>query len=389
MTSEEQAVVVPLVPVHEEPNTETMLRMLLAREALVIQRTARTPNALPSDMVAQSTGAFAKAIGQATGNLGSSTRVASDLYRVILPAGATARDLVPAVGGGFRGLVRTSGAAGITGQATLMPAALGAGATIAAGPLIATVALAVGAEMLAQHQTNKKLAAISSAVIELTARLDEKENAVLTTAAQQSSKVASYLLDRAHIPSISSAAHAFGDLDTLTNSYIAQLDRWTESVAVHENSERVYAPDLLKALVGKRDNPLAHFETMVARTYEALALRARVVVLEKVAAEFSNGDRSLPHVEAILREELRSLANRQTQLTDLLDDLAVLPTDASKAPIAFAGKGTLAARTSFSRLSRALHSAPDSVPLLTSSDHSIIELAPSASGFDVLTPSEP
>ncbi len=385
MESQEDAVVVPLVPIDTEPSTEVMLRMLLNREALIISRSDRTVGATSSGMVAQASGAFAKAIGQAVGQAG---RVASSegLYRVVLPTGAVARDLVPAVGGGVRGIVRAAGSTKIAGHARLIPAAAGAGATLAAGPLIATVGLAVAAEMLAQHQMNKKLDAIKGAVTDLTERMDEQELSVLTTAAQQSRKVAGYLLDQAQIPSISSASHAFGELDTLTTTYIRRLDKWQSIADDYQGVDRVYAPDLMNSLVGKRENQARAFEQMVAQTYEAIALRARVVVLEKVAAEFTNGDRSLPHVENVLRDELSALADRQRQLVALLDDLNVLPIDSSKVPITFAGKATLGARTSFGRLARALHSTPDSLPILTDSDQAVLELAPTAEGLAVLSP---
>jgi hypothetical protein len=337
-------------------------------------------------MVAQTSGSFAKAISQAVGQAGRAAST-EGLYRVVLPTGAVARDLVPAVGGGFRGIVRAAGSTKFAGNARLIPAAgIGTGATLAAGPLIATVGLAIAGEMLAQHQMNKKLDAIKYAVIDLKVRMDEQERSILTTASQQARKVAGYLLDQAHIPSISSAAHAFGDLDTLTNAYIDRLDRWLGIAENYQGSDRVYAPDLMRALVGKRENQAQEFEQMVAQTYEALALRARVVVLEKISAEFSNGDSSLPHVENVLRDELSVLASRQSQLVALLDDLNVLQIDASKVPIAFAGRGTLGARTSFGRLARALHAAPDSLPLLTESDQTVLELAPTADGLSVITP---
>lgn len=383
--SSEEAVVVPLVPIEAEPSTEVMLRMLLNREALLIDRVDGPLPVTQSGMVAQASGAFAKAISQAVGRAGRAAST-EGLYRVVLPTGAVARDLVPAVGGGVRGIVRAAGSTKIAGHARLIPAAAGTGAALTAGPLIATVGLAVAGEMLAQHQMNKKLDAIRGAVVDLRVRMDDQERSVLTTASQQARKVAGYLLDQAKIPSISSAAHAFGELDTLTNTYIDRLDRWSGIAAKYQGSDRVYAPDLMKGLVGKRENQAQEFEQMVLQTYEALALRARVVVLEKVAAEFSNRDRSLPHVENVLREELVALADRQTQLVGLLDDLNVLQIDASKVPIPLAGKATLGARTTFGRLSRALHSAPDSLPLLTDSDQTVLELAPVKEGLSVVAP---
>lgn len=388
METQEDAIVVPLVPLNAEPSTETMLRMLLNREAIVISRIAKPANSTSTGMVAQTSGAFAKAISRAVGQAGRAAST-EGLYQVVLPTGSVVRDLVPAVGGGFRGIARAAGSTKIAAHARLIPAsAAGAGAAVAAGPLIATVGLAVAGEMLAQHQMNKKLDAIKNAVTDIQDRLDEQDRSVLTTAEQQARRVAGYLLDQAHLPSISSAAHAFGELDTLTNTYVNRLDRWLEIADKHQGMDRVYGPDLMKTLVGKRDNPTQEFEQMVAQTYQALALRARVVVLEKIAAEFSNKDRSLPHVESVLRGELSVLADRQVQLVGLLDDLNVLQIDSSKVPISFAGKGTISARTSFGRLSRALHATPDSLPLLTDSDQAVLELAPTAEGMAVITPPE-
>ncbi|MEC3853729.1 hypothetical protein [Paenarthrobacter ureafaciens] len=385
MGLEEDAVVVPLVPLQSEPSTETMLRMLLNREALVISRAAKPAESTTSGMIAPASGAFAKAISQAIGQAG---RAPSNdaLYRVILPSGSVARDLVPAVGGGFRGIARAAGSTKVAGHVRLVPAAAGTGATLAAGPLIATVGLAVAGEMLAQHQMNKKLDAIKNSVAGIQFSMDEDERSVLATAEQQAHNVAGYLLDQAELPHLSSVSHAFGGLDTLTTKYISRLERWLEVAEKHRGSDRVYGPDLMKELVDKRDNPVREFEQMVTQTYQAVALRARVVVLEKIAAEFANADRPLPHVEKVLRDQLSGLAARQEQLVGLLDDLNVLQIDSSKVPVAFAGKSTLEARTSFGRLARALHSAPDSLPLLTESDQTVLELAPTAEGLDVITP---
>ena len=382
----EEAVVVPLREMTAAPSTEDMLRMLLNREALLISRTPDSHAGTSSGLVAQSTGAFAKAISQSAGQLGRTSGATEGLYRVIMPTGSVARDLVPAVGGGFRGIARAADSTKISGQVRLIPAVAGTGAAIAAGPLIATIGLAVAGELLAQHQMNKKLDAIKNAVISIETRANDHDRSVLSTAAGQARKVAGYLLDQAHIPAISSAAHAFGELDTLTNSYIDRLDRWRHVTQRYAGEERVYGPELLVALIGKRDNPMREFERIVAQTYEGLALRARVTVLEKVAAEYSNPDRSLPHVENLLSNELGHIAERQAQLVGLLDDLSVLRIDSSKVPVAFAGKGTLEARTTFSRLARALHALPDGIPVLTASDQTVLELAPSAEGLSVAVP---
>ena len=253
MESSREAAIVPLVPLTSEPSTEAMLRMLLNREALHIDHVPATTKSAPSGMVAQGSGAFAKAISQVTAQF-SHAQNFQGLYRAITPTGAIARDLVPAVGGGFRGLVRGADSTKIAAHVRLVPAVAGAGATVAAGPLIATVGLAVSAEMLAQHQMNKKLASIAGVLLDLQGRADQEERSIIATAGRQASKVAGYLLDQASIPSISSAAHAFGELDALTNSYISRLNRWTDTVAKHSDSDRVYAPDLLGQVGAAGDN---------------------------------------------------------------------------------------------------------------------------------------
>ena len=377
MEYQEELAVVPLVPVDATPSTDTMLRMVLNHEALLVHHVLNDSLSGRPGQVAQATGAFAKAISQVTGEFNRSFST-EGLYRVVLPAGSTAKDLVPAVGGGFRGMVRAAGSTRISGHATLLPVA-GIGATVAVGPLIATVALATVSEMLAQHQQNKKLESIQKAVQSIQTRMSDE---------QQVQKVTGYLLDRASIPKISSAPAAFGDLNTLANRWGERLVRWTETVQQYSHKDRVYGPELMLALTGEKEHAEQALENMVAQTYEALALRARVVVLEKVAAESENQNRSLPHVEAALRAELSDIAAQQTQLTELIDDLSAMPLDSSRLPVHVAGRGMINTRTSFARLSKALHSTPSALPILDQFDRMILDAAPTSDGLSIITPEE-
>ena len=386
MERQEELAVVPLVPVDATPSTDTMLRMVLNHEALLVHHVLNDSLSGRPGQVAQATGAFAKAISQVTGEFNRFFST-EGLYRVVLPAGSTAKDLVPAVGGGFRGMVKAAGSTRISGHATLLPAA-GIGATVAAGPLIATVALATVSEMFAQHQQNKKLESIQKAVQSIQTRMSDEDRAVLVTAEQQVQKVTGYLLDRASIPKISSAPAAFGDLNTLANRWGERLVRWTETVQQYSHKDCVYGPELMLALTGEKEHAEQAFENMVAQTYEALALRARVVVLEKVAAESENQNRSLPHVEAALRAELSDIAAQQTQLTELIDDLSAMPLDSSKLPVHVAGRGMINTRTSFARLSKALHSTPSALPILDQFDRMILDAAPTSDGLSIITPEE-
>lgn len=384
METNEDLVVVPLVPTESTLTTEGMLRMILSREAVLLKPSTTPQPGEASGLTAHAVGAFAKAISGAVGRGAAQTPTGA--FQVILPAGATMRDLVPAVGGGFRGLVKGSGSTAIAGHVRLIPAVAGAGATVAAGPLIATVGLAVAAEMLAQHQTNKKLESIKGAVQGIQRHLEAEDRAIIVTADQAAKKVAGYLLDQANMPAIAGASHSFADLSSLANRHIEQLDDWRQVVADRNTATRSHGGDLLTALVGKRDDQIGVFERAVAQTYESIALRARIVVLEKVASEASNPDRSLPHVAQLLRAELAGLADRQAQLTAVLDDLSAMNIDSSKLPVAMAGKGVIGARTSFGRMARALHAAPPALPFLTDTDQMVMELNSTPTGMAVMTP---
>ena len=94
MEYQEELAVVPLVPVDATPSTDTMLRMVLNHEALLVHHVLNDSLSGRPGQVAQATGAFAKAISQVTGEFNRSFST-EGLYRVVLPAGSTAKDLVP------------------------------------------------------------------------------------------------------------------------------------------------------------------------------------------------------------------------------------------------------------------------------------------------------
>ncbi|MCT6790196.1 hypothetical protein JMJ98_08460 [Bifidobacterium adolescentis] len=386
----EDAIVVPLKPISRElsgqMDTETMLLMLLNQDAMLIQyqpsSTTQHQSSNGTNLVAQSAGSFAKAVSLATQQIG---HVASDsgLYRVILPAGFTVKDLVPAVGGGFRGITRATGSSAIASHVRLIPAT---GAAVAAGPMIATVALAMAGDMLSSYQTNKKLDAIYKSVKSLQERRDAEDRAILINAAQQARKVTGYLLDQACIPSMSTAPYAFGKLEELFVLYGERLDKWSDIAEHYSKQSHVNSSDLLKELTNSSENSLYDFECAVEQTYQTFALRARIILLEKVAAEQNNASRSLAHVETILRSELDSIAQRQEQLVHTLESLSFLPVGAAKFPVEMSGKKTSALRSSFFKLTCALHSQPAALPVLDNSDHAILELAPNKQGLEIINP---
>ena len=145
---------------------------------------------------------LARALTQVVQQAGTPAVAESAAYfRVVVPVGQTIRDLMPAMGGGFRGLVRDS--TGIAGHARLVPvagAAAGTGAAIALGPLLGLMAVSVGAEMLARHQQEQQLKAIAQGVEALLRRERHKDLAVLRTAEDAIRRASSALLDRIEVP---------------------------------------------------------------------------------------------------------------------------------------------------------------------------------------------
>ena len=72
MEYQEELAVVPLVPVDATPSTDTMLRMVLNHEALLVHHVLNDSLSGRPGQVAQATGAFAKAISRVTGEFNRS-----------------------------------------------------------------------------------------------------------------------------------------------------------------------------------------------------------------------------------------------------------------------------------------------------------------------------
>src|SRR4051812_38563749 len=66
--------------------------------------------------------ALSQQLGSILARAGTSGSTGAAVFRVELPTGTTMQNLVPAVGGGFRGLVRASVSGRIAGHARLVPA---------------------------------------------------------------------------------------------------------------------------------------------------------------------------------------------------------------------------------------------------------------------------
>ncbi|OLT16497.1 hypothetical protein BJF78_13770 [Pseudonocardia sp. CNS-139] len=103
-------------------------------------------------------------------------------FRVEFPPGFDVGNLVPAAGGGFRGLVAAGkGASRIGGHVRLLPAGA---ASAMLGPALGLMAITVITEMAAAAEQERKLKAILGTVERIDARLRLETDARLRTAEQ-------------------------------------------------------------------------------------------------------------------------------------------------------------------------------------------------------------
>ncbi len=154
------------------------------------------------------------------------------LFRLELPTGQTLQQLVPAVGGGFRGMTRAVDSTQIAGQARLIPVSgAAAGAGVALGPLVGLMALSVGAEMLARHEQDKKIQAILAAVDGIQRHLQQQIVAELKTAEQALEAATAAILDQVAVPQGIGLSSAVTGLRNVRNQALSWLDQWEERVA--------------------------------------------------------------------------------------------------------------------------------------------------------------
>src|SRR4051794_26672825 len=151
------------------------------------------------------------------------------LFRLELPAGQTVSNLIPAVGGGFRGMTRLAGSTQIANHAKLLPVGgAAAGTAIALGPLLGIVALSVGAEMLANHQQEVKLEAIKQVVERLENHQLNELVAALDSADHVLEDSMAALLDRLEVPEavgLGPTAARVKEIKALTLNWIKEWEK--------------------------------------------------------------------------------------------------------------------------------------------------------------------
>jgi hypothetical protein len=315
---------------------------------------------------------------------GSVSSNASTLFRVEVPNGATLQSLVPAVGGGFRGLVRAADAPGIAGHARLIPvggAATGAG--IALGPLVGLMALSVGAEMLARHQQNKKLAAIDQGVRELGIAADETVAAQLESVEQALELGSAAVLDRVEIPSALGLGSACADLRVIKNRSLGWLSEWEQRAESIRTERGGVSFDTMRQILGGSDggDRYKHFPVRVATLYRALTLDSRALVLTGAEATLRHPGESMRHLQAGLRRALDSNASAQERLKQVLWQLAEAPiTVPYLTSRASTERQVKRLDRTLAQLAAGASKLPDAPGLVTAGNRQVLELLRKADG---------
>lgn len=240
--------------------------LLAAGEGVLVTRRATEASVgAPWGPALAGTSGLARSLSEVVQRAGAGRVLQSGmLCRVEVPAGQTMRDLVPAIGGGFRGMTR--GATGITSHARLTPvtgAAAGAGAAVALGPLIGLLAVGVGAEMLARHQQEQQLKNIERVAEALLKREKQQDAAVLRTSEDTIRAASAALLDKIKVPDAVGLSAAANNLYNLRNRAVGWLESWEEGIRVRPWQDKGLSLRDLQKLIG---GPLTHRMTSSRRS---------------------------------------------------------------------------------------------------------------------------
>jgi hypothetical protein len=249
-----------------------------------------------------------------------------------LPVGQTIDNLVPAVGGGFRGITRAGGHE-IAGHARLLKATgagVVTGTALALGPLVGLMALSVTSEMIAQRQLNKKLDAIANGIQSIGRHLQAQDEAALSLADRTISEASAFLLDRVVVPSALGVGPIFADLRKVLEVRLDRLKAWEAAAKWAESRAKkngaADSGELLERLAGKGKS-ISSFMAEVGQTYRALALSARIAVLTRIETSVLQPDATIPNVEASVASQLDRIAHDQSRLTDVLGRLSAVALD--------------------------------------------------------------
>lgn len=296
------------------------------------------------------------------------------LFRVEVPAGQTLLDLVPAVGGGFRGMIRSGSK--ITSHARLVPvggAAVGGGAALALGPLVGLMALSVGAEMLARHQQEQQIKAIPQVAEALLKRQKQQDTAVLTTSEDTIRAANGALLDRIRVPESVGLGATANNLHNLRNRAVGWLESWEGGVRSDPWTEKGLDIKKMHSILGAPLDSPGDFEASVGLLVRSVILDSRMRIIGAVEAATLNPEADLSQFRGEVEADLRRNADVLERLRETLHDLSDYPIHVG---YPHRLKTESEARLLASRLSRAAHAVgktASALPLLDEQNRLVIE----------------
>lgn len=380
-------VVLPVDPGHRSTVQGDPWRLLAEGDGVLVtwsQAPERNPDTWGS--VLRGTSALSSELSTVLSRVGASAAQAgTTLFRVELPTGSTIRDLVPAVGGGFRGLVRDG--SGIAGHARLIAVGGGgAAAGVALGPLLALMAVTVGAEMLARHQQDKKLTQIREGIAALRRIDDETMDAQLDSVEDALAMSSAALVDRVSIPSAIGLGPAVDNLRVVKNRGLSWLSRWETGASKEIPESGGVAVEKVQGLLAGDDSSedYRRFPQQVARLYRALTLDSRALVVTGAEASLRNRDESLTYLQDSLSAQLQQNAKTQQRLQDLLWRLAEPPITYR---FPWQGGDAIALDRDLATLAANVSRLPDAPALLTQGNRQVLEVLRRPDGMThVLSP---
>jgi hypothetical protein len=312
---------------------------------------------------------------------GDVVKAGATLFRLELPTGQILRDLVPAVGGGVRGMVRSADGAKISAHARLFPvsgAAVGTG--LALGPLVGLMALSVGAEMIAARQQEEMLKAIRESVRGIERHLQQELDARLKTAEHALQEANAAILDQVSMPQSIGLSAAVTGLRDVRHQAIGWLEQWEKGAAElpADTTDLDYAKakGILDAGIGGSAGFVAHVELL----YRAVSLDARAAVLGASEAALANPGLTLSNIEGVLRSRLAENAAVLERLRAVLLRLAEYRITVGTLSRPGTSDGAARMDGLLARLAHALVRAPDVPAVLTSSNRQVLEAVRNVDG---------
>jgi hypothetical protein len=269
------------------------------------------------------TSVLSRHLQAAASMLGTGNRVAPR-FHVEFPAGSGPADLVSAIGGGFRGTVRTAGSGGlISGQVRLVPVPRQIRAA-ALGPMLGLMAFTMVTEMAAAAEQDRKLTAILATVERIDARLRMESDARLRTAEQTIRQAHAALLDRAAIPESVGLGAAMSHVQDIRNVSATLLDGW-ERVADKHGGSPMPGSVVRKELGQVGNLGWEGFADAVRTAHLAHVLDSRRLVLVAAEAQTHNPESPLRHLRHALADDLAERTRDLNRLHGVLTRLAGTP----------------------------------------------------------------